>query len=230
MNLTYLVINFLVILIPFIYSFHPRLKFYKEYPSFFCSTLLVGFVFVVWDIYFTDNGYWGFNSAYITGVRLFSLPIEEILFFFCIPYACVFSYHVLECLRPIKEHKNAKKYTIIFSLILFVLGCIYLEKWYTSITFISLSVVVLLAMYLINITKFYRAYLILLIPFVITNGILTGSFIKDQVVWYDNNYNLGIRIFTIPIEDVFYGMLLLLLNVLIYELLRKSIFKSFNIR
>ena len=64
-----------------------------------------------------------------------------------------------------------------------------------------------------------------MIPFIITNGILTGSCIEDQVVWYNDNYNLGLRIFTIPVEDVFYGMLLLLSNVIIYELLRKSIFK-----
>ena len=64
-----------------------------------------------------------------------------------------------------------------------------------------------------------------MIPFIITNGILTGSYIEDQVVWYNDNYNLGFRIFTIPVEDVFYGMLLLFSNVIIYELLRKSIFK-----
>ena len=230
MKFTYLILNFFVILIPFIYSFHPRLKFYKELPSFICSTLLVGFIFIIWDVYFTQFGYWGFNSKYISGIWFFSLPLEELLFFFCIPYACVFTYHVLECLSPISDHKNARKFTILFSVILFVLGCLFMGKWYTSITFISLSIVLLLAMNLVNITKFYRAYLILLLPFVITNGLLTGSMIEDQVVWYDNNYNLGVRLFTIPIEDVFYGMLLLLMNVVIYELLRKSLFKRFDVR
>ena len=225
MNYTYLLINFFVILIPLIYTFHPRLKFFKQYPSFFFSTFLVGIIFVVWDIYFTHNGYWGFNPNYITGIHIFSLPIEEILFFFCIPYACIFTYHVLECVFPVNEHRYAKRYSILFSITLFALGTFFLGKWYTSITFISLSVVVLIGVYLVNVTKFYRAYLILMIPFIITNGILTGSCIEDQVVWYNDNYNLGLRIFTIPVEDVFYGMLLLFSNVIIYELLRKSIFK-----
>jgi lycopene cyclase domain-containing protein len=56
------------------------------------------------------------------------------------------------------------------------------------------------------------------------NGILTGSFIKNEVVWYDDNENLGMRIFTIPVEDTFYGMLLLILSISIYEYLRNKKF------
>ena len=221
----YVLIDFFVIVIPLFFTFHKRLNFFRHYPSFFISTFVVGAVFVVWDVYFTKLGYWGFNPNYLTGVNLFSLPIEEVLFFFCIPYACVFSYHVLETIYPISDSNNLKKFNYLFSFVLFVLGLIFIEKHYTSITFIALSIVLLIAPLFINLKMFYRAYGILLIPFLITNGILTGSFIEDQVVWYNNNYNLGIRILTIPVEDVFYGMLLILLNVIIYEKLRDSVFK-----
>jgi len=222
----YLYINFAVVLFPFVFSFHRRLKFHKQFSPFFISTFLVGFVFVIWDVYFTNNGLWGFNEEYIIGLDFFSLPIEELLFFFCIPYACVFSYHVLESLYPINDSELIRKGTYLFSIILFSFGCFYLERWYTSITFVSLSILLLIARNFINLFKFYRAYLILLIPFLITNGILTGSFINHEVVWYNDKYNLGVRVFTIPIEDVFYGMLLLLFNIMIYEKLRKVFFKS----
>ncbi len=70
-------------------------------------------------------------------------------------------------------------------------------------------------------SRFYFSYLIILIPFFIVNGILTGSFIEGEVVWYNNAENLGIRLGTIPFEDVFYGMLMLLINIAFFEWLKR---------
>lgn len=64
-----------------------------------------------------------------------------------------------------------------------------------------------------NVTAFLIAYLIILIPFLVVNGLLTAI----PVVLYNDNENLGIRLYTIPIEDVFYGMLLIMMNVAGYE-------------
>jgi lycopene cyclase domain-containing protein len=65
--------------------------------------------------------------------------------------------------------------------------------------------------------KLVIIYPVLLIPFFIVNGILTGTGLQQPVVWYNNNQNLGIRLLTIPIEDVFYGFELILINVFLYE-------------
>jgi len=49
------------------------------------------------------------------------------------------------------------------------------------------------------------------------NGILTGSGIEQPVVWYNNAETIGIRLSTIPIEDFFYAMLMILLSITIAE-------------
>ena len=67
--------------------------------------------------------------------------------------------------------------------------------------------------------RFYFAYAVLLLPFLVVNGILTGTGLEREVVWYDSAENLGVRILTIPVEDVFYGMLMVGLVVSVYEAL-----------
>jgi len=70
--------------------------------------------------------------------------------------------------------------------------------------------------------RFYISYLVILIPFAIVNGILTGSFIDDPVVWYNNAENLGIRFFTIPVEDFGYAFSMLYFSVFLIELLKRK--------
>jgi lycopene cyclase domain-containing protein len=180
----------------------------------------------MWDEWFTQMGVWGFNPRYLTGSYLFSLPIEEILFFICIPYACVFTYEAVNYLiswRMSKKHQDL--ITDILAGALFLVGVIYFNQWYTSVTFILASIFLNLHRWVWKsdyLGKFYLAFVFILIPFFIVNGILTGTGIEDQVVWYNDAENLGIRMGTIPVEDTFYGMLLLLMNVSLFEYFQKK--------
>jgi lycopene cyclase domain-containing protein len=64
---------------------------------------------------------------------------------------------------------------------------------------------------------FYLAWIICIVPMLIVNGVLTSL----PVVWYNDTQNLGFRVGTIPFEDFFYNMLCMLMNVGIFEMLRR---------
>lgn len=227
MIFTYLWINILTVLVPFIFSFHPKLNFYKKFRYFFPANLLVATIFILWDIYFTKNGVWGFNPDYISGIYFSNLPVEEILFFICIPFACVFTYHSLNLFTEIKWKRSTEDSFIIgLSSVLIFTGLIYYSRLYTSVTFISLGLLILIIKYKTHVNwfpKLFTIYGILLFPFLVVNGILTGTGLSEPVVWYNNNENIGIRLFTIPLEDIFYGFELLLLNVYLYEYFRNKL-------
>jgi len=222
----YLAIDFFSILFPFVFSFYPKYNFSKKWKYLWLAILLPAIFFILWDEWFTQMGVWGFNPRYLTKVYILSLPIEEILFFICIPYACVFTYEAVNYLITWRMSRAQQDLiTDILAGVLFFMAVIFFDRWYPSVTFILASVFLNLHRWVWKsdyLGKFYVAFIFILIPFFIVNGILTGTGIEDQVVWYNDAENLGVRIGTIPVEDTFYGMLLLLMNVSLFEFLQKK--------
>lgn len=223
MKSLYLLVNFFTIIIPFIFSFHPKIKFHLTWKAFFPAAILVGIVFVLWDTLFTDMGVWGFNPDYVTGIYLFNLPLEEVLFFICIPFSCIFTYFCLDKFYNLSWNPKVEKaFFLAFSLALILVGITYSDRIYTLITFVSTGLVCLTLKFILKVNWLGKAasvYGILLIPFFIVNGILTGTGLEAPIVWYNHSENLDVRILTIPIEDAFYGFELILLNLYFYKLL-----------
>jgi lycopene cyclase domain-containing protein len=222
----YVFINLGAISIPFIAGFDKRLRFDKQLKFLFPAMLLTMVIFIAWDMYKTYLEVWGFNKRYLLGFYIGNLPIEEWMFFIAIPYACVFTYHSLNYLVK-KEFigKYAEWLTLVLAIILLIIGLLNSDKLYTSVTFLSTSAFLFLHRFFIHakyMGRFYLMYFVTLIPFFIVNGLLTGSFIPEEVVFYDNTQNLGIRIGTIPVEDMVYGLLLLLMNVTWFEFFKNK--------
>lgn len=230
MNALYLLLNLGSISIPFLFSFHPKLKFYKYWKALFLSIVLTMVIFIPWDVIFTKHGIWGFNENYFLNTSILRLPIEEWLFFICIPYACVFTHYALLYYFPnVKlSKKTTFSLTILLCFSLFGLIILNTNKWYTLVNFtyalILIPIVVKNNLELLQ--KFFLTFIVMLIPFFLVNGILTGSFIPDEVVWYNNEENLGIRLFTIPVEDTIYAFTLILTNIFLTEYFQKRFSKS----
>jgi len=191
--------------------------------SSFVPCLAVAAFFLVWDAIFTHIGTWNFNPRYVCGIYLFNLPIEEVLFFICIPYACVFTYYCVSTYIPTARFvPHARWFSLLLIAAMLLVGLAYLPRLYTSVTFILLALFVSLLLYrrVSYLAAFYLTFIIILLPFFISNGILTGALTPEAVVRYNDSHNLGIRMITIPFEDTFYGMLMLMMNVAGYEYLR----------
>jgi len=233
-NLYYLFVNLGCIIVPFLFSFHPRLNFYKKWKVFIAGAVAMMAVFIPWDIYFTHIGVWGFNPNYLIGYYIGGIPIEEWLFFICIPYACLFTYHCFKILIKEEPTPYLMKPLLWLSMIgSLVIAAIYHDRLYTFTShlfcgiFLMVHLLILKSRYL---NRFMFMYLVILIPFIATNGILTGldfwkydllnldpQSVNDQIVWYDNSENMGVRLFSIPIDDISYGLTMLLLVTTIYE-------------
>jgi lycopene cyclase domain-containing protein len=224
-NKLYLLLNIGSILVPFLVSFHPRLKFYKKWASFFIGVIITSVVFIIWDVFFLRMGIWGFNPDYYLGYTFFGLPIEEWMFFLFIPYACIFMHYSLLELFPKFSYnqKRSKQITVLLLGYFTVSLILNYNKWYPLVNY-TLAIALLLLVYTSNknlLRTYYKTFVIMLIPFVIVNGVLTGTGINDQVVWYNNLENCGVRFFTIPIEDATYAFTMILSTLYIIDFLEK---------
>ena len=218
-HLTYLLINFLTIFFPLALSFDKRVRFYKSWKNIFPGLLISGLLFLLWDYVFTLYDVWSFNPSYVIGVYFLNLPLEEILFFITVPFACIFIY---ECLNYYVKRDLLKPYATALSLLLMLFSLVMLLLYHTRVySLITFGLLLALSIYVylrkpLYIGRFYLTYIVSLFPFYIVNGLLTSI----PVVLYNNEQNTGIRVGTVPLEDHFYSLSMLLLNILFFEYFR----------
>lgn len=234
---TYLLVHLCAIAGPFALSFDKKVHFYKKWKFLFPAIIIPALFFLIWDEYFTRSGVWGFSSQHTIGIKIGNLPLEEVMFFFTVPYCCLFIYECIRCYFPQLSNKAwATRLLLIFGVTLFIVGIIHIDKAYPAYTFL-LNALFIFSLFIFkrfftgfDAVSFLSSYLIILIPFLMVNGVLTAI----PVVWYNDAENLGIRILSIlpypfhniPFEDIFYGMLLILMNTAIYEKLRMRNFSQ----
>ncbi len=219
---TYLVLDIASVLFPLALSFDKKVAFYKLWKYLFPAMIISGSFFIGWDVLFTAQGVWGFNPEYITGIYVFNLPIEEVLFFVCVPYSCVFIYEVFNAYfsRDVLGTCGTR-ISILLSVLSLVTCVLFYDKTYTIVNTGICLALVLFATFIYkfrNLGRFYLAYFVSLIPFLICNGILTAL----PIVIYNNDENMAIRLFTIPLEDVFYCLSLLFSTVLLMDYFKEK--------
>jgi lycopene cyclase domain-containing protein len=217
MNAEYLIFNLIVMSGPLSLSFDRKVHFVDKWLNVFKAILISLVVFVAWDSIVTGR-HWRFNDQFTLGFKILKLPIEEWLFFITIPYASLFIWEVFAAyfknseFRTLQIVRSILYFGIPVGMTLFFMG-----KEYTGLVLIALGLVALLDLKLK--TKIFiqlrtsQYVAISTLAMLIFNGYLTWR----PVVLYGEAYQLGIRIFTIPIEDFGFGYALILLCTILYE-------------
>jgi lycopene cyclase domain-containing protein len=188
-------------------------------------SLIVLVIFSEIAVFLTGTKVWEFNPAYIIGINYRGLPLEEYLFIFTFSSAGLGIYNYLNAKFP---KNDLQKYSLAISHALMGVCVAMLffayTKWYPAIIF-SFLMLLLIGVEYINtlrfMYKFYRAFIIALIPFYICYAIICNL----PITTYQTSENLGFNLVKIPLENHFFMMGMLLLGVYLLEFFkrRKSI-------
>jgi len=228
----YFIVLAITISYPILRSFEKRIEFYKSWNLLLPAICIMMIIHVPIDIVFTKLGVWSFNHNLVYGFFLADLPIEEWLFFIIIPFACLFIYKVSKYFfKTSAASKLTYNLTLLCGIVLIILAIFFYDKIYTSFYF-SISGATMILIYLKKPywwKDFLFMYLLSLAPFLLVNGMLTGSFTNNAIVIYNESHIIGLRILNIPIEDTIYCFEILVTVVAAYEYI-KSLAKPLSIQ
>lgn len=220
MNYTYLLINLVLLLLPVLLFSIKELKFAANSKFIILAVLINVFAFSVPTEFLTQFKVIVFNPLYLSGMTLWELPVEELLFSLALPLAGIAIYTFLNTRYP---DNSADKYSLAVSNIMLgiCIAMLYFghKKLYTVFTFSILLVFILYIEYVSKIRfmyRFYRAYLVSLIPFYLAFGFLTSL----PVIQYNISETLNFSLVHIPFETHFYFMGMLLLSIFLYEVFK----------
>lgn len=219
----YLILDIAALAGPVALSFDKRVHFISSWKNVFLASVIVAIPFLIHDEIFTSSRFWGFNDDYISGIKLGSLPIEEILFFIVVPFSCTFIY---ACCNYYFDRIKPKwiNLTVQSLVLLYILYLLFVDwsGWYT-IT-VSMAGMLILVLWILNDRTKHSglAFVLSLLPFFGMNGILTGILTEEPVVWYSEAEKIPGRITTIPYEDVIYAFTLIIGVILLFEYLNRN--------
>jgi lycopene cyclase domain-containing protein len=222
-SLTYFWINVAIILVPLCLTPFHRLAYYRNFRALGIAIIVVGGLYIGWDMAVTARGEWSFNPRYVSGIKVANLPLEEILFFITVPYSCLFIYEAILATTR-KVVLRVPLGVVVAAIATLAAGSIfYFSQGYTSKALASCAIFLLIALFLDRALIESRQYWIwlgiCLVPFLIVNTILTAL----PVVQYNPTAIWGPRFITIPLEDFFYNYSLLSFYLLVYRLVKRNV-------
>lgn len=217
MRAEYLLFDLLVLAAPLVFAWYGPTRFTHRIRPTLTAALLVALPFLVWDAAVTGR-HWSFNPDYILGYQIAGLPLEEIAFFFVVPYACVFTWEMVWGHDPGEASPSLRAVPWALTGLLPVGGYLF----WTGLEYTGLATAAVGAIGPVDLAlrtrltergSFWKFLAVVAGFTLVFNGYLTAR----PVVLYGESYQLGLRVITIPIEDFLYGTALVAMVVSVYE-------------
>lgn len=99
----YFLVLFFSGIIPFLFTFHPHSALRNNLKPLFKAVVISAIPWLIWDVWATWRGHWSFNPDFILGIKIINLPVEEVSFFFVIPFCSLFVWTII---RDFKDTKS----------------------------------------------------------------------------------------------------------------------------
>ena len=220
MQAEYLIFNFIVICVPFVAGFMPQWRYVHLFPQVFGAALIVLIPYITWDILVTGRHWW-FNELYTMDWRFFGLPVGEWLFFITVPFSCLFIWHLLPKAWD-EQNVDARPWRLVLLSLLPLSFVLWLTgKEYSALAALFMGMTPIVDL-LLGTHIFKRRKTIAFLPIVFGLTLIFNTYLTWRpVVLYGVEYQLDLRLGTIPIEDFFYGMSHLGYCAMVFEWLKK---------
>lgn len=193
--------------------------FWRQKQALFMSLGTVALPWALMDVAAHYWGWWQYNPQYIFGVRFFGLPIEEIVFFIAVPFACLVVWHAAQRFKGGVPPWVPRAVFVVLVIACAGLIALHIGRWRTVFD-ASIVIITVAALWGSDVVR-HKAWWywngMTLGLFLVCNAILTTA----PVVVYDISAATGWRVGSIPIEDFLYNFSLLNLLVLAYERCKK---------
>ena len=213
----YFVVLAATIVVPLVLSLIPwRLRWSGvEWRRLAQVFLFVSVPFILLDTFSHSRGWWAYNPEFVTGIRVVGLPIEEVLFFFVVPFACLY---LLSAFVRMNHNELPQRYwpwRIALGLFVAIAVVLAIFEPRERTLFDAALFILVAAMVSLNPPKHVEVLWLTAVVglFLIVNTVLTAL----PIVVYDGMFGSRYLIGTIPIEDVLYNFSFLLLCLSVWR-------------
>lgn len=107
----YLMIELGLLALFFLLQKHYKVRLFRTGKQLVIFWLIAFAIGVAWDWYGIARGHWIYPGSGILGIFIGVIPLEDLIFFFAVPYGILVIYRVLEnavSARRKREEKNFK--------------------------------------------------------------------------------------------------------------------------